>query len=238
MKSQGKKFVPRVVAVEKSAEVEFPNVDAIYHNVFSVSPPTGSTSASTGAAARRQKRFDEPGLVRVYCNIHPQMVGLRDGRRLRFRRRDGPGRLLPVRGRPAGQLARSRPGTRRAARRRAPVTVRAPRARARSRSGSTRPRSSREPAQEQVRQGLSAAGAGRTMSATESGLGSDASAADRDGHPDPGAEASASGAAPVLADAQDLPRGRAAHPDRRRRRDRDLRLPRAARSPTRRSTRT
>src|SRR5437016_5757753 len=29
MKSQGKKFVPRIVAVEKNSEVEFPNVDPI-----------------------------------------------------------------------------------------------------------------------------------------------------------------------------------------------------------------
>src|SRR6266550_2673673 len=36
MKSQGKKFVPRVVTVEKNAEVDFPNVDPIFHNVFSV----------------------------------------------------------------------------------------------------------------------------------------------------------------------------------------------------------
>jgi plastocyanin len=75
MKSQGKKFVPRVVAVEKSAEIDFPNADAIYHNVFSVSPANRFDLGLYRSGGSKQKRFEEPGLVRVYCNIHPQMVG-------------------------------------------------------------------------------------------------------------------------------------------------------------------
>jgi len=75
MKSQGKKFVPRVVTVEKSAEVDFPNADAIFHNVFSVSPANRFDLGLYRSGGSKQKRFDEPGLVRVYCNIHPQMVG-------------------------------------------------------------------------------------------------------------------------------------------------------------------
>jgi plastocyanin len=75
MKSQGKKFVPRVIAVEKSGEVQFPNVDPIYHNVFSVSPSNRFDLGLYRSGGSREKRFDESGLVRVYCNIHPQMVG-------------------------------------------------------------------------------------------------------------------------------------------------------------------
>lgn len=75
MKSQGKKFVPRVVAVEKSAEVDFPNVDSIFHNVFSVSPANRFDLGLYRSGGSKQRRFEEPGLVRVYCNIHPQMVG-------------------------------------------------------------------------------------------------------------------------------------------------------------------
>jgi len=74
-KSQGKKFVPRGVAVEKSGEVEFPNVDSIFHNVFSVSPSNRFDLGLYRSGGSKEKRFDEPGLVRVYCNIHPQMVG-------------------------------------------------------------------------------------------------------------------------------------------------------------------
>lgn len=75
MKSQGKKFVPRVVAVEKNAEVEFPNVDPIYHNVFSVSPSNRFDLGLYRSGGSKAKKFDESGVVRVYCNIHPQMVG-------------------------------------------------------------------------------------------------------------------------------------------------------------------
>jgi plastocyanin len=75
MRSDQKRFQPRVVVVPKSASVDFPNVDAIYHNVFSVS---GSNRFDLGlyrSGASKRKEFDEPGLVRVFCNIHPQMIG-------------------------------------------------------------------------------------------------------------------------------------------------------------------
>ncbi|MEO8433090.1 MAG: carboxypeptidase regulatory-like domain-containing protein [Acidobacteriota bacterium] len=75
MKSQGKKFVPRVVAVGRASEVEFPNVDPIFHNVFSVSPSNRFDLGLYRSGGSKEKRFGEPGLVRVYCNIHPQMVG-------------------------------------------------------------------------------------------------------------------------------------------------------------------
>lgn len=75
MKSQGKKFVPRVVAVEKDSEVDFPNVDPIYHNVFSVSPANRFDLGLYRSGGSKGKKFEEAGVVRVYCNIHPQMVG-------------------------------------------------------------------------------------------------------------------------------------------------------------------
>jgi plastocyanin len=75
MKSDHKKFVPRVVVVPRSTPVEFPNVDAIYHNVFSVSGANRFDLGLYRSGASKAKEFDQPGLVRVYCNIHPQMVG-------------------------------------------------------------------------------------------------------------------------------------------------------------------
>lgn len=75
MKSQGKRFVPRVVAVEKNSEVDFPNVDPIYHNVFSVSPSNRFDLGLYRSGGSKAKKFEESGVVRVYCNIHPQMVG-------------------------------------------------------------------------------------------------------------------------------------------------------------------
>ncbi len=75
MKSYRKKFAPRVVAVSRNSEVEFPNADPIFHNVFSVSPANRFDLGLYRSGSSKSRRFEEPGLVRVYCNIHPQMVG-------------------------------------------------------------------------------------------------------------------------------------------------------------------
>ncbi|HYB52450.1 MAG TPA: carboxypeptidase regulatory-like domain-containing protein [Thermoanaerobaculia bacterium] len=75
MKSDQKRFSPRVVVVPKTAAVDFPNVDPIYHNVFSVSGANRFDLGLYRSGASKKKEFDEPGLVRVFCNIHPQMVG-------------------------------------------------------------------------------------------------------------------------------------------------------------------
>jgi plastocyanin len=75
MRSASKRFDPRVVAVSKSATVEFPNADPIYHNVFSVSGANRFDLGLYRSGSSKSKTFDEAGLVRIYCNIHPQMVG-------------------------------------------------------------------------------------------------------------------------------------------------------------------
>jgi plastocyanin len=75
MRSERKSFQPRVVVVARDARVDFPNVDPIFHNVFSVSPGNRFDLGLYRSGASRQEVFHAPGLVRVYCNIHPQMVG-------------------------------------------------------------------------------------------------------------------------------------------------------------------
>lgn len=75
MKSEKKRFAPRAIVVRKRGSVDFPNVDAIFHNVFSVSGPNRFDLGLYRGGASKEKTFDEPGLVRVYCNIHPAMVG-------------------------------------------------------------------------------------------------------------------------------------------------------------------
>jgi plastocyanin len=75
MRSEQKRFSPRVVVVRNGGTVEFPNADPIYHNVFSVSAGNRFDLGLYRSGATRAKTFEAPGLVRVYCNIHPQMVG-------------------------------------------------------------------------------------------------------------------------------------------------------------------
>jgi len=75
MKSASKRFQPRVVVVSKNGTVQFPNADPIYHNVFSVSGGNRFDLGLYRSGASKPKTFEEAGLVRIYCNIHPQMVG-------------------------------------------------------------------------------------------------------------------------------------------------------------------
>lgn len=71
--SQNKAFGPRVEVVPEGAAVSFPNVDDIMHNVFSLSPGNKFDLGLYKSGAAKDHRFENPGLVRIYCNIHPQM---------------------------------------------------------------------------------------------------------------------------------------------------------------------
>lgn len=69
-----KEFQPRVLAIPRGSRVRFPNQDPILHNVFSVS---GENRFDLGLYRRgpgKEKRFDEAGVVRVFCNVHHDMV--------------------------------------------------------------------------------------------------------------------------------------------------------------------
>jgi len=70
---KGKAFVPRVVVVPVGGTVDFPNQDPIFHNVFSVSGENRFDLDLYKKPKSGAWTFRRPGLVRVYCNIHPQM---------------------------------------------------------------------------------------------------------------------------------------------------------------------
>lgn len=73
MDQRGEAFVPRVVAVIAGTEVEFSNSDETYHNVFSLSPVRPFDLGRYAAGRSRSVRFDQPGIVRVFCDIHSHM---------------------------------------------------------------------------------------------------------------------------------------------------------------------
>ena len=75
MVSTHKTFLPRVVSVPAGQAVTFPNEDPIFHNVFSVSGENRFDLGLYRSGRSKDRTFAVPGLVRVYCNIHPQMVG-------------------------------------------------------------------------------------------------------------------------------------------------------------------
>jgi len=71
----GRSFSPRVVVVPVGSTVRFPNRDPFNHNVFSLSDPNDFDLGLYGRGESGDHRFRHAGLVRVYCNIHPQMSG-------------------------------------------------------------------------------------------------------------------------------------------------------------------
>jgi len=73
---KNKTFQPRVVAVPVGSTVEFPNNDQIFHNVFSLSLPQPFDLGLYRAGESRSRTFTQPGVYRVFCNIHPQMSAI------------------------------------------------------------------------------------------------------------------------------------------------------------------
>lgn len=66
-------FIPRVVAVTVGSIVDFPNDDPIYHNVFSLSRVRSFNLGRYPRGHSRDVRFDRPGVVKVFCDIHSHM---------------------------------------------------------------------------------------------------------------------------------------------------------------------
>jgi len=75
MKQENKQFVPQVLTVPRGTRVEFPNADAVFHNVFSVTPDNSFDLGSYQQGMSKSVTMMKAGVVTVYCNMHPQMVG-------------------------------------------------------------------------------------------------------------------------------------------------------------------
>ena len=66
-------FVPHVLAIVAGTIVDFPNSDVTYHNVFSFSKTRSFDLGRYAVGRTRSVRFDRPGIVRVFCDIHSHM---------------------------------------------------------------------------------------------------------------------------------------------------------------------
>lgn len=73
MDQRNEMFVPQVLAVRAGTTVDFPNSDRIYHNVFSLSPARRFDLGRYAVGRSKAVRFDRPGVVRVFCDIHSHM---------------------------------------------------------------------------------------------------------------------------------------------------------------------
>jgi len=74
IRQENKAFVPASLVVQKGTRVTFPNMDPVYHNVFSSSP---AQPFDLGSYRQGDKpgavTLNKPGVVEVFCNMHSQM---------------------------------------------------------------------------------------------------------------------------------------------------------------------
>jgi plastocyanin len=73
MDQRDETFVPHVLAIRTGTTVDFPNSDKVYHNVFSLSVTRRFDLGRYAAGRSKAVRFDRPGVVRVFCDIHSHM---------------------------------------------------------------------------------------------------------------------------------------------------------------------
>jgi plastocyanin len=73
MDQRNETFVPHVLAVTVGTVVDFPNSDKTYHNVFSLLKAKSFDLGRYAAGRSKSVRFDRPGIVRVFCDIHSHM---------------------------------------------------------------------------------------------------------------------------------------------------------------------
>ncbi len=100
---KGKAFAPRVVAVPVGGTVQFPNEDPIFHNAFSVSGDNRFDLELYKRPKVGSFTFQHPGIVKVYCNIHPQMSAVILVRDNPFFARAAPDGTFTIENVPAGR---------------------------------------------------------------------------------------------------------------------------------------
>ena len=73
MQQVDRRFSPDLLVVPMGTTVSFPNMDPIFHNLFSLSKAKTFDLGSYDKGQSRNVTFSKPGLVYVYCHLHPNM---------------------------------------------------------------------------------------------------------------------------------------------------------------------
>lgn len=76
---KGLMFQPHITVVQQGATVEFLNSDSVAHNVFwpaiSGNKKLGHNLGTWPQGQKKSFKFDQPGVVALLCNVHPEMAG-------------------------------------------------------------------------------------------------------------------------------------------------------------------
>lgn len=73
LRQSAERFLPHVLAVRTGTTVQFPNDDALFHNVFSLSRVKSFDLGRYPKGASRTVTFPKAGVVPVFCHIHADM---------------------------------------------------------------------------------------------------------------------------------------------------------------------
>jgi len=74
MEQKGRQFVPDLLVVSEGSTVSFPNLDPIFHNVFSLSKPKEFDLGNYPKDHTRTVTFSKPGVVFINCHLHSNMA--------------------------------------------------------------------------------------------------------------------------------------------------------------------
>ncbi len=69
-----RRFSPDLLVIPAGSTVSFPNMDPIFHNIFSLSKAKSFDLGSYDRGQTRKVLFPKPGIVDVYCHLHPNMA--------------------------------------------------------------------------------------------------------------------------------------------------------------------
>jgi plastocyanin len=73
MQQINRRFSPDLLVVPVGTAVSFPNMDPVFHNIFSLSKAKSFDLGSYNKGESRSVTFSKPGVVFVYCHLHPNM---------------------------------------------------------------------------------------------------------------------------------------------------------------------
>ncbi len=71
-----KMFHPHILVITAGSTVDFPNADPIFHNAFSTFNGQVFDVGLYPPGTSQAVHFRRPGIVRVFCNIHPSMSAI------------------------------------------------------------------------------------------------------------------------------------------------------------------
>jgi plastocyanin len=75
MRQRNRTLDPGLLVIPVGSTVDFPNLDPIFHNIFSLSRTQSFDLGYYPEGRSRSITFPRAGIVQVYCHIHPNMYG-------------------------------------------------------------------------------------------------------------------------------------------------------------------